>query len=79
MEGILRADLHGKNRYQAKVTVDSLLRRADGSVYRIRIVHGCHGGTELRTLLQEYAAHPRVRRLALSPDGGTTDLILREF
>ena len=79
MEGIIKVDLHGKNRYQAKVTMDSLLRRADGSVYRIRLIHGCHGGTALQSLLAEYAAHPRVKRLLRSPDGGTTELILREF
>ena len=33
----------------------------------------------LRFLREEYAGHPRVRRLVLSPDGGTTDLVLRAF
>ena len=30
--GILTVDLHGKNVYQARVTVDALLRRAGGGV-----------------------------------------------
>ena len=64
--GILTVDLHGKNVYQARVTVDALLRRAGGGVYRVRLIHGQHGGTALRDFLrEEYAGHPRVRRLVL--------------
>ena len=78
--GILRLDLHGKNIYQAKVAVDSLLRRAGIGTYRIQLSHGYHGGTALRDFLKsEYAGHPKVKRLTLSPDGGTTELVLREF
>lgn len=78
--GVLTADLHGKNTHQAKITADALLRRAGRGVYRIRLIHGCHGGTALRDFLRaEYGHHPRVRRLVLSPDGGTTELVLREY
>ena len=78
--GIVTVDLHGKNLYQARVTVDALLRRARGGTYRLRLIHGCHQGTALRGFLRaEYGHHPQVRRLALSPDGGTTELILREL
>lgn len=77
--GIVTVDLHGKNTYQAKVTVDAQLRRSRG-VYRLRLIHGCHGGTALRDFLhREYSRHPQVKRLILSPDGGTTELVLREF
>lgn len=77
--GTLTVDLHGKNTYQAKVTVDALLRRARPGTYRIRLVHGCHSGTALRNFIQaEYAHHPKVKRL-LSPDGGATELVLREY
>lgn len=73
-------DLHGKNTYQAKVTVDALLRRAKAGTYRVRLVHGCHGGTALRDFIRaEYGHHPRVKRLILSPDGGATELVLREY
>ena len=78
--GIITADLHGKNTYQAKITVDALLRRAGNGTYRIRLVHGYHGGTALRDFLRaEYTRHPKVKRLILSPDGGTTELVLREY
>lgn len=78
--GILTTDLHGKNTYQAKITVDALLRRAGNGTYRIRLVHGYHGGTALRDFLRsEYAKHPKVKRLILSSDGGATELVLREY
>lgn len=68
--GIVTVDLHGRNTYQAKVTVDALLR----------LIHGCHQGTALRDFLQvEYGHHPQVKRLLRSPDGGATDLVLREM
>lgn len=78
--GVITADLHGKNTYQAKITVDALLRRARGGTYRIRLVHGYHGGTVLRDFIRaEYGRHPKVKRLILSPDGGATELVLREY
>ncbi|WP_298034821.1 Smr/MutS family protein [uncultured Dysosmobacter sp.] len=78
--GTLTVDLHGKNTYQAKVTVDALLRRTKAGTYRIRLIHGCHGGTALRDCIRaEYANHPKVKRLILSPDGGATELVLREY
>lgn len=78
--GILTLDLHGKNTHQARVAVDVLLRRAGSGTYRIRLIHGHHSGTILREFLRpEYAAHPKVKRLIHSSDGGTTELVLREF
>lgn len=72
--GIIELDLHGKNAYQARVAIDAALRRAGGGVYRLRLIHGYHGGTALRDLCREYAGHPRVLRLVAS--SGSTDLVL---
>ena len=78
--GIITVDLHGKNKFQAKVTIDAQLRRAGNGVYRIRVIHGCHGGTVLRNMIRdEYAKHPKVRRLETAITNGSTDLVLREF
>ena len=78
--GIMEIDLHGKNEYQARITLDAALGRAKGGTYRIRCIHGCHGGTVLRDMIRrEYARHPRVIRLEAGINGGTTDLVLREF
>ena len=79
-EAVITADLHGKTVHQAKVTVDALLRRAGSGTYRLRLIHGSHGGTALRDFIQvEYSRHPKVKRLLLSPDGGATELVLREY
>ena len=78
--GIVTVDLHGKNTYQAKVTLDALLRRAGAGTYRVRVIHGSHGGTALRDFIRSaYSRHPKVKRLILSPDGGATELVLREY
>ena len=78
--GVVTVYLHGKNTYQARVTVDALLRRSGGGTYRIRLIHGCHRGTALRDFLREtYGKHSKVRRLLFSPDGGVTELVLREY
>ena len=75
---ILTVDLHGCTVYQAKIAIDAQLKRAKG-VYRIRLIHGCHGGTALRDMLRgEYAKHPKVLRLDTA-DAGSTQLVLREF
>ena len=78
--GILELDLHGKNTYQAKVALEAALRRAGAGTYRIRIIHGYHGGTVLRDMVRrENGAHPRVKRVEGGFDPGITDLVLREF
>lgn len=78
--GVMELDLHGKNSYQARVTLDAALRRASKATYRIRCIHGYHGGTALRELVrQEYAVHPRVLRIETGLGPGITDLVLREF
>ena len=78
--GTVTVDLHGKNTYQAKIALDAALRRAKGGTYRIRVVHGYHGGTALRDFIRsEYGKHPKILRLMPSSDGGATELVLREY
>lgn len=75
--GILELDLHGKNEYQAKVAIDAALRRAKAGTYRLRLIHGYHGGTALRDMIRRDYAGKCLRVLPL--DNGRTDLVLREF
>lgn len=75
--GIVEIDLHGKNEYQAKVVIDAALRRARTGTYRLRLIHGYHGGTALRDMIRREYAAKCLRVLPL--DSGRTDLILREF
>ena len=78
--GVWEVDLHGKNEYQARVAIDAALRRAKAGTYRIRCIHGHHGGTALRDMIRrEYAKHPRVLRLETGVGAGVTDLVVREF
>jgi len=77
--GIVTLDLHGCNAYQAKIAIDAALKRSRG-VYRIRIIHGYHGGTALRELCRrEYAKKPGVLRVEVGLNPGETDLVLREW
>ncbi len=77
-EARITLDLHGKNQFQARVALDAALRRSKG-VYRIRVIHGYHGGTALRDLVRgEYAAHPLVLRVEIVSESAT-DLVLRKL
>ena len=78
--GIIELDVHGMTQVQCRVAVDAKLRRARGDVYRIRVIHGYHGGTALRDMLRsEYRKHPKVIRIEFGFNAGETDLVLREF
>ena len=77
-DGIIEVDLHGMNQYQAKIRIDAALKRADGSVYRLRLIHGFHGGTALRDMVRaDYLSHPRVIRIQPRGDG-ITEYVLRD-
>jgi len=76
---IIEIDIHGMNRYQAKVKIDSILRKSKG-VYRIRIIHGHHNGTELRDMIgYEYAKNPLIKRIVPGWNEGITELVLKEY
>lgn len=78
-ESIIELDVHGMTLYQARTAIDAKLRRAAG-VYRIRVIHGFHGGTVLRDgIRKHYASDPRVKRIEIGLNAGETDLVLREF
>lgn len=77
--GITEVDLHGCNVHQAQIAIDAALKRSKG-VYRIRVIHGYHGGQALRNMIRSrYGSHPSVLRLELGLNQGQTDLVLREF
>lgn len=79
-EAVIEINLHGRYRYQAGIAIDAALRRATASTCRIRIIHGCNSGTSLLEFVrEEYADHPRVRRIVSGGNRGITELILREY
>ena len=78
--GTICLDIHGMTCTQAQAAIDAALRRAGGSVYRLEVVHGYHGGTQLREMVcRVYARHPRVKRLEIGLNQGATELVLREY
>ena len=78
-ESIVEIDVHNMSLYQAKIAIDSKLKRAKGA-YRLRVIHGYHGGTVLRDAIRrDYARHPQVKRIELGLNMGETDLVLREW
>lgn len=78
--GIIEIDVHGMNQYQAKMKIQSVLKRLNSSVYIIRIIHGYHNGTILRDMLRrEFRSHPKIKRIELSLNQGITDLIIRDL
>lgn len=78
--GIIEVDLHGMTQVQARAAVQSALKRASKSVYRLRLIHGYNSGTALRDMLRkEFAGHKKVLRVELGMNPGATDLVLREL
>ena len=78
--GFPEIDVHNMTRTQAITAIDARLRRADASVYRLRVIHGFHGGTAIRDAVRtHYKNHPKVKRIEIGLNQGETDLVLREL
>lgn len=78
-DAIVTLDLHGCTVVQAKAAIDAQLKRVRAGTYRLRLIHGFHGGTALLTMIRrDYRRHPKVLRLEFGSNG-ETDLVLREF
>lgn len=73
-------DVHNMTKVQAVTAIDAKLRKADSSVYQLRVIHGFHSGTILRDAVRaHYKNHPKVKRIELGLNPGETTLILREL
>ena len=78
--GFPEIDVHNMTRTQAITAIDARLRRADASVYRLRVIHGFHGGTAIRDAVRtHYNNRPKVERIEIGLNPGETDLVLREL
>ena len=80
--GIVEIDVHGRTAAEAKKQIDCLLRNAGGAVYRIRVIHGYHGGTRISQMVSEeysYGRHEKVKRVQGGNNPGITELVLREL
>ena len=80
--GITEIDLHGKNAEEARSLIDRSLLDAGRQVYRLRLIHGYHGGTRMKSMILEeygYCRSPRVLRIEPGANPGITELVLREY
>ena len=82
LSGIIEIDLHGKNYDQANQEIERTLKSCGRAVYRIRIIHGYHGGTDLKNMVMEeygFGRSSRVLRIQPGTNPGITELVLREY
>lgn len=80
--GIIEMDVHGMSMEEAHVAVARQVAAAGGGVYRVRVIHGYHGGTRIRSMLREefsYGREPKVLRVEMGDNQGITELVLREY
>ncbi len=80
LSGFQEIDVHNMTKTQAITAVDARLRRCGASVYRLKVIHGYHGGTVLQDAVRShYRSHPKVIRIEVGLNPGETDLVLREL
>lgn len=80
--GVIEIDVHGMTTEEAVKAVRGLLKQATSATYRVRIIHGFHGGTRIRDGIWDefgYQREPKVKRVTMGDNQGITELILREF
>jgi len=81
-EPIITVDVHGMNVEKALETIKCKLANAGSAVYKIRIIHGYHGGTRIRSAIREefsYGREPKVKRVQPGENEGITELVLKEL
>lgn len=81
-EPYIDVDVHGMTAEQAIEKIEDLIRRANISTYRIRVVHGFNRGNSIQRAIYREIGHglnSRVLRIVGGDNPGITELILREF
>ncbi len=82
MSGIIEIDLHGYTYEDGFHKIEKVVKEANASIYRIRVIHGFHGGNRLKNMLQEefsYGRNEKVLRVMGGNNQGITELVLREY
>lgn len=78
--GIMELNLHRMTVRKAQYVINMTLRTVSPSTYRLRLIHGYNGGTELRDMIRRvYRNHPKVLRIEIGLNPGETILVLREL
>ncbi|MBR3643707.1 MAG: Smr/MutS family protein, partial [Parasporobacterium sp.] len=72
--------LHGLLRTEAMQKIDAALKEADRGTYQIRLIHGYHRGSSLRTMIrEEYRYCSSILRIIPGENEGITIFVLREM
>ncbi len=80
--GIIEIDLHGMRTEEAVRAVKREVSKAPASVYIIRAIHGYHGGTSIRSAIEDefsYGRESKILRIRPGNNPGITELVLREL
>ena len=80
--GNIEIDLHGLRAEEAKKKIDEAIRKADPTVYRIKLIHGFHRGHGLKDMIWDeysYGRNSKVLRIQGGVNEGITELVLREY
>ncbi len=78
--GIIEIDLHGLRVEEAIRKVKNEVRKAPGSVYVIRLIHGYHGGTRIKEAIEDefsYGRDDKVKSIRNGVNPGITELVLK--
>jgi hypothetical protein len=81
LQAIIDLDLHGLSCEEARTKIENTLKNAGSGVYRIRCIHGFHGGTRIKDMIRRefgFGLEPKVKRIRPGENEGITELILRE-
>lgn len=82
LTGIVELDVHGMRTEEAVNAIQKHIRTARKNIYRIRIIHGYHGGTRIKSAIREefgFGREPKILRIAPGQNEGITELVLREY
>ena len=81
-QGIIEIDVHGMSAEEAVRAVEKKIKAAGDATYRIRVIHGYHGGTSIREALRRelgYGLEPKIKKIVGGDHPGITELVVREF
>lgn len=81
-EPYIDMDVHGLTAEQAIEKIETQIKKANASTYRLRIVHGYHRGNSIQKAIYREFGHglnPKVLRIVGGDNPGITELVLREY
>ena len=79
-DAFVEIDLHGLRQEEAIRVISKAISAADSRTYQIRLVHGFHRGTSLRTMIyDEFRYEPNVKRIIPGDNPGITVLVMKEL